>query len=139
VEDLLNALQRSVRIDHIASLHPDVIAQIEELDYLKTAATFGGLLARPDLQANCLRLETLVHLAMAYCKGRRAPTKPVVQRCFERIGTGPCGVMEDPSEDVFVTLVTTGEGDFRVFEGIRESTGFYLMAPNSAGKSRVAS
>jgi hypothetical protein len=35
--------------------------------------------------------------------------------------------MEDPSEDVFVTLVNTPRGNFRVFEGVRDGTGFHLQ------------
>lgn len=35
--------------------------------------------------------------------------------------------MEDPAEDVFITLVNTPKGNFRVFEGIREGTGFCLQ------------
>jgi hypothetical protein len=34
---------------------------------------------------------------------------------------------EDPAEDVFVSLVSTPRGNFRVFEGIREGTGFHLQ------------
>jgi hypothetical protein len=111
----------------IASAHPDVIADLRNLEPLKTAATFAGLLTIPDLQASCLRIEVLVHLALAYCGGRRAPTQSFVRRSFERLGKGTCGRMEDPAEDVFLTLVNTSRGNFRVFDGISEGAGFYLQ------------
>ncbi len=36
-------------------------------------------------------------------------------------------MQEDPSEDVFVALVNTPRGNFRVFEGIREGNAFHLQ------------
>ena len=35
--------------------------------------------------------------------------------------------MEDPAEDIFVSLVNTPGGNFRIFEGLREANGFYLQ------------
>lgn len=118
---------RALAIGEIAEAHPDVIAEFRKLHPVKAAATFGGLLLMPELQANCFRIETLVHFAVAYCRGTAAPTRPFAQRMFECLGTGYCGVMEDPAEDVFVTLVNTPRGNFRIFEGIREGTGFHLQ------------
>jgi hypothetical protein len=114
-------------MEKIAKAHPDIIAELRKLDPIKTAATFAGLLAMPELQANCFRIEALVHLAATYCEGRMAPTKGFVRRSFERLSEGYCGRMEDPAEDVFITLVNTPRGNFRIFEGIREGTGFHLQ------------
>ncbi len=117
----------SPTIEQIANEHPDLIAELKRLEPIKTATTFAGLLTLPKLQANCLRIEVLVHLAAAYCEGRSAPTKGLTKRSFERLGDGYCGRMEDPAEDVFLTLVNTPRGNFRIFDGIREGTGFYLQ------------
>ena len=38
-----------------------------------------------------------------------------------------CGHMEDPSESVFVGLVDTSQGNFRIFEGLWNGTSFYLQ------------
>jgi len=114
-------------IEEIANAHADTIAEIRNLDPMETAVTFSGLLTMPGLQSNCLRIETLIYLALAYCEGRAAPTTEFVLRSFERMGDGYCGMMEDPSEDVFVTLVNTPRGNFRIFEGIWEGAGFYLQ------------
>lgn len=114
-------------IQEISEEQPKLVAELRELDPIRTAATFGGLLTLPELQANCLRIEALVHFAVSHCVGQRAPTRPTVLRSFECIGHGYLGLMEDPSEDVFVTLVNTPRGNFRIFEGISEGAGFYLQ------------
>jgi hypothetical protein len=114
-------------LSKIAEAHPDIVAELRKLHPVETASTFAGLLIIPKLQANCFRIEVLTHFAIAYCQGRAAPGRAFVQRAFERIGTGYCGLMEDPAEDVFVTLVNTPLGNFRIFEGIREGAGFHLQ------------
>jgi hypothetical protein len=114
-------------VEGLAQAHPDVAAELGKFDSIQTAATFGGLLALPELQSNCFRIEALVHLAIAYCAGHTTPTWALVQRSFERLDKGHCGLAEDPAEDVFAGIVGTRRGNFRVFEGIREGTCFYLQ------------
>ena len=114
-------------IEDISREDLSILAEFRELDPIKTAATFAGLLAMPELQANCFRIEALVHLAATFCEGGTEPTRGFVRRRFERLGNGYSGLMEDPAEDVFVTLVNTPCGNFRIFEGIPEATGFHLQ------------
>jgi hypothetical protein len=116
-----------IAIEGIAEGCPEVIADLQQLEPVQTAATLAGLLAVPDLQANCIRLEALVHLAVAYCKGRAAPTEAFVRRNFDRLNKGYCGRVEDPAEDQFAILVNTPRGNFRIFQGVREGAGFYLQ------------
>ena len=111
----------------IGDSHPKLIAELKRLEPARTASMFAGLLLLPELQSNCLRIEVLVHLALAYCDGRSAPTGAFVRRAFEELGKGFCGRLEDPAEDVFASLVHTPSGNFRIFEGIREGTTFYLQ------------
>jgi hypothetical protein len=99
----------------------------QSFDPLRLAATFGGLLAVPELQSNCLRLEALVHLVLAIGDGQRKPNRKDVGRLFVEAGKGRLGLKEDPAEDVFVALIITPRGDFRVLEGIWEAAGFYLQ------------
>jgi hypothetical protein len=94
-----------------------VIEHLRGLSPIVTVATFGSLLTVPEMQANCFRIEVMVHLALAYCEGDRAPTQELVARQFERLGRAICGRIEDPAEDVFASRVSTGQGDFRIFEG----------------------
>ena len=111
----------------IAKDHPSLMAEFRRLSLIQTAATFSGLLTLPELQANCLRLQALVHFAVSYCEGHDAPTRGFILRAFESVGDGYCGMAEDPAENVFVALVNTPKGNFRVFEGIREGTAFHLQ------------
>jgi len=94
---------------------------------LATAAAFGSLLTEPGLQSNCCRLEMLVHQALALGRGLTKPAVHELARMFEVAGEGRAGRLEDPAEDVFVALVRTPVGGFRVLEGIAESAGFFLQ------------
>src|SRR5882757_8242 len=114
-------------LKYIASEHPEVIEELKGFEPMATAAAFGSLLTTPQLQSNCFRIEVLVHLAIAYCQGTSAPTQEVILRAFEQLGHGFCGHMEDPAEDVFLSLVNTFQGNFRIFEGLSEGAGFYLQ------------
>jgi len=149
LDDLLGAIPSLIHgctLRQIAEAHPTLVADLKKLDPVATAATFGGLLTDPRVQANCNRIESLVHLATAYCNGRSAVTRHFVSRAFKQIGNGYSGDMEDPSEDVFVSLVNTAGGNFRIFEGIREGTGFHLQRilnivetmPKTPGYGRIA-
>ncbi|HYG89824.1 MAG TPA: hypothetical protein VD978_26630 [Azospirillum sp.] len=111
----------------IANQSPDIVRWLGQLNPVQTAATFGSLLTIPALQANCLRLETLTHMALAFCNGRDKPSDSFVATAFRKLGEGFCGLMEDPAEDVFVSAVRTPRGNFRVLEGVWEGAGFYLQ------------
>ncbi len=88
---------------------------------------FASLLLNPKYQANCVRLEALIHLSLTAADGTCKMLPDKAQECFDDLGTGRCGTREDPIEDVFVNLVVTDRGNFRVLEGTWESGGFYLQ------------
>lgn len=115
------------KIAVIAEQHAEVTAEIRQCDPIKAATVFSTLLCRPELQANCIRLEALIHLSCAYAERTKTPTKKQITTWFAELGKGPYGMMEDPAEDVFVTLVSTPRGNFKVLQGIWESAGFYLQ------------
>jgi hypothetical protein len=108
-------------------MYPDVVGDLRGVDPVSAAATFGGLLAVPDLQANCLRLEVLVHLAMSYGVGKGPLSREIAQTSFDGLGRDLIGMMEDPAEDVFATLVHAPAGNYRILEGISEGAGFHLQ------------
>jgi hypothetical protein len=117
----------NVNLRRIAVEQGKALASIETLDPVRLAASIGSLLAAPELQANCIRLETLVHLVLLFARGRRKPTDKIVSRLFREFGKGWAGRLEDPSEDVFVTLIATARGNFRMLEGVWESAGFFTQ------------
>jgi hypothetical protein len=111
----------------IADEHQQALSALGSFDPLRLAATFAGLLTVPEVQSNCIRLEVLVHLSLAFGGGNRKPNDKIVSRLFSDFGKGIAGRQEDPAEDVFVSLIRTPHGNFRVLEGIWESAGFYLQ------------
>jgi hypothetical protein len=131
LEQYLAAMQAmrfgSVPLASTASENVEMLKELEAFDPIKTASTFAGLLTVPELQSNCLRLEAIVHLSLAYCRGERKPTAKFASRLFAEFGKGMCGRAEDPAEDVFVTSIATRRGNSRVLEGIWECAGFFLQ------------
>lgn len=122
----------SISIEPFAQEVISAVGDFKSFDPLKLAATFGGLLTQVNLQSNCLRLEILVHLSIAIARGHRKPPDRVVAKLFSTLGDGVAGRFEDPAEDVFVSLVRTPRGNYRVLEGIWESAGFYLQRVTDA-------
>lgn len=113
--------------DSLLESHPKTSEILSNSDRVETAAIFGTMLLDERLQSNCIRLEALIHLAVAVGSGTKLATQTQLAACFNELGDGVCGRTEDPAEDVFVSLVTTSEGNFRVLEGIWESGTFYLQ------------
>src|SRR5690348_12743886 len=114
-------------IAEMAREYSPIMEAFAKVDPVLAAATFGALLAWPELHANVIRLEALVHLALAYSVGHEPPSTALVKESFDRLNEGYSGLAEDPAENVFVTLVSTSRGNFRIFQGIRESPGFFLQ------------
>jgi hypothetical protein len=132
LDEMLAVMQQltgfgALSLSAISSENKRLLAEIDEFDPLRLASSFSGLLTVPELQSNCIRLETLVHLALAQGQGRRKPSDKIVARLFNQLGDGSVGRQEDPAEDVFVSLIATPRGNFRVLEGVWEAAGFYLQ------------
>ncbi len=114
-------------IRDLLETHADVLRDLGPIDRVQAAQTFAGLMLVPELQASHLRLQALVYLSLYKAGGRETLSPAIVQRSFERIGCGWAGTMEDPSEDVFVALVETENGNFRLREGIYEASAFHVQ------------
>lgn len=104
-----------------------ISAELAKMDRFGLGATVGAMLASPSLQANAYRLEALLHIAMVRARGQQNPQSTFIQNAFISLGNGICGRLEDPAEDLFSTSVYCRHGNFTVFEGLRESNGFYLQ------------
>lgn len=117
----------NVWLGGVAEENQNLIQSLSSYDPIKTAATVAGLLTTPELQCNSVRLETLVHLIITNAHGRQKPQCSTLNQWFSALGEGFCGRMEDPAEDIFVSLVHTPRGNYRIFEGIWEGAGFFLQ------------
>lgn len=117
----------AVPLDTVAREHSGLFSEVAAFDPLRLACSFGGLLTEPSLQSNCVRLEALVHLSLATANGTRKPSERIVAQLFEGVESGTLGCLEDTAEDVFVSLIVTPRGNFRVLEGIWESAGFHTQ------------
>jgi hypothetical protein len=97
-------------------------------EFRSTVSQLAALLTLPSLQANTVRIECLVHLAVASCQGKRKPALAQIDHWINRyLGGTNTAMQEDPVEDVFLTNIQTPKGDFRVFEGIWEANDYYLQ------------
>lgn len=114
-------------IENIIAAVPNLKAKLPCHAPIEVASTFAALLTFPELQANCLRIEALVHLALALCKGRKPPNDKLIANAFTEVAKGAIGRAEDPPEDVFVGAVRTPQGNFRLLEGIWEANSFHLQ------------
>ena len=102
------------------------IKRLRSVNPVRTAAAFGALLLRKELQPNCLRLEALVHLSVVGGRGIQDPSTNLLIQGYTDVGQA-CGYMEDPPEDIFVGNVYSKRGNYKVLEGIWESSTFYLQ------------
>ncbi|TPK57426.1 MULTISPECIES: zinc chelation protein SecC [unclassified Mesorhizobium] len=116
-----------MNLANVAKEHEIALGKLSQFQPVQLAAIFGGLLTQPILQANCVRLEALVHLSLAIGNGSKKPSSKVVGPIFAELGRGMTGRLEDPAEDIFVSLIVTPRGDFRLLEGVWESAGFYTQ------------
>lgn len=116
-----------ITIENIADDNKRLVKKLSRFEKSSTLKLLAGLLTLPDLQSNCIRIESLVALALAYCKGKKKPQIKDITDLFNKIGKSRCAYAEDPAEDVFVSLVCDEEGDYRILEGIWEEAGFYTQ------------
>ena len=102
---------------------------LAKYDPRATVARAAGLLTAPNLQANNLRVELLVHLAVAHCSGRKRPGHKELSDWLDNgLGRGYIAHLEDPAEDVFISNVVAGGRNYRIFEGTWESSDYHLQA-----------
>jgi len=126
--DFLQSISSDPVISHVFAERPHLKRQIEPFHPIKSAALVAGLLTEPSLQANALRIELLVHLLIAFSSGKKKNRVRSISRWLNKeLGMSIFSRFEDPIEDVFISNVTTDEGNIRIFEGLWESNDFYLQ------------
>ncbi len=102
-------------------------SDLSPYDPVETVALLAGLLTVPQLQSVCLRLESLVALALEHCHGRKRATIRDAERWFSALTESRRAVVQDPPEDVFVSLVYDERDDYRIIEGTWEGSAFYTQ------------
>ena len=107
-------------------------------DLLSSVTQLAGLLTIPSLQANTLRIETALHLAVANCDGSRNLRLVEIHHWLNRYLGDRIAIYEDPVEDVFITNVETHEGNRRIFQGIWESSDYFVQAAMNTLNSHKA-
>src|SRR5450755_3502863 len=133
---------------------PDLAFDRENTDLFKITAwkkTFAvsilaGLLTEPQYYANGIRLDWLQRLVFSKAEGQRKPPSEEISRALNA-GLKRARVLslEDPSEDLFCDLITTQQGNFRIFTGQWEKAGPYtqtlldafLALPDGSPKQEV--
>ena len=105
-----------------------IATSLNKYDPKSAIPLIGSLLTIPELQANTIRLETLVHLAVAYCDGSESVPVPQIGRWLNNyLENSNIARLEDPSEDVFVGNVRTSKGNRRIFNGIWPSNDYFVQ------------
>ena len=116
---------RSIGSDDYGNL----VAELRLFDPYTTIGRVAALLTVPTYQVATLRIEILTHLAVAHCYGKReAAPSAVANWVNASLARLMVRRMEDPLEDVFVSNVIGPGGNFRIFEGIWESSDRALQA-----------
>ena len=116
-----------VTIDEISKKNKSLVNDLCRYDPTVAVPLLASLLTVPKYQSHCIRLEILVALAVVHCRGRKKANIGQAARWFSQIGKSQCVAGEDPAEDVFVSLVQDGNGDYRLLEGVWEAAGFYTQ------------
>ena len=117
-----------VTIEQIAEDNKVLIRDLSDYDPSTAIPLLASLLTLPGYHSHCIRFEILVILAVVYCHGRKKACIQQAVRWFYLIGKSRCVIGEDPAEDVFVSLVRDGRGDYRLFNGVWEGQVFTLNA-----------
>lgn len=115
----------AVTIEEIADDNKRLVKKLAKFERRSILTLLAGLLTLPELQSNCIRVEILVALALAYCKGKKKAEINDITGLFNKIGKSRSASGEDPAEDVFVSYISDKQGGYRILEGIWEGTGFY--------------
>tara|TARA_R110002096_G_scaffold435816_1_gene663003 strand:+ start:18078 stop:21854 length:3777 start_codon:yes stop_codon:yes gene_type:complete len=100
---------------------------IKNLDPINSTAQIAGLLTCPEVASNAHRLEKMIEDVLCNANGKKRLNTNQLIQLFKIFGDLGHGSMEDPAEDVFVSLVYFRGQNFRIFEGLWEASAFHLQ------------
>ncbi len=123
----LNFPKMSSNYGEFVKEYPVVASGLSGCSLEHCLAIIGSMLTWPVFQSNAYRLEVLIHLAFLCAKGKGRPSQAQIVAWFNQLDKGTCGRQEDAAEDVFVSIASVKDGDFRLFEGNAEGNGFHTQ------------
>ncbi|MDI3467395.1 MAG: hypothetical protein OJF52_001311 [Nitrospira sp.] len=107
---------------------PRLLSRLKKFNRRTTIEKLSSLLTLPELHANTLRVELLIHLACLHCHGSKTPSRYELKHWLNVwLGATQAAQWEDAVEDTFIYNVMWETGNFRVFQGIWEGNGFNLQ------------
>ena len=125
------AFLETMAFGHIAEqatwANEQMLHLIQDLEPIKAVACVSGLLTFPELGANAFRIEKLVQRILRFARGTRRLQESDLHQLFQLLEQTGDARMEDPTEDVFISLVWYAGENIRVFEGLWECNAFYLQ------------
>lgn len=113
-------------IGELCGAHQDLADCLREFDRASAICLISALETIPNLHGNTLRIEVLLHIATSRCEGSKKAVPDDLSRWIASMDESPMGPLEDPTEDVFLGYVCTGQGGFRVYQGIFSNADFIL-------------
>ncbi|MGV1755002.1 hypothetical protein [Agrobacterium sp. CG674] len=124
----LGASNEGLNIRALISRQPKLCTRLEKFDALDLIQTLSGLLTQLENHAATLRIEALIHLAAACCRGIQKATHAHIRGWLNDVLlSDPLGRGEDPVEDVFASIVPSWGGGVVLLEGAWTDNAYYLQ------------
>lgn len=112
----------------VSSSSAPLANELAGYDRDRVVSFVAALLTEPSLHDHTLRIEALLHLALAHCAGKSSPRRSHIARWLnDYLGRTQLRLVEDPPEDAFVTNVVTARGNRRIFQGNWIGNDFWLQ------------
>lgn len=127
MEEPMRWAQLEVSYQEISDECKTLVLNMANYSLESALSVLAGFLTLPTYQSHCIRLEILVALATLHCRGKKKASIGTAVCWFKKIGETRCVLGEDPSEDVFVSLVHNEQGNYRLLEGLWENSGFFTQ------------
>jgi len=105
----------------------ELCKQLHRFSRGKSTQLIAALGVMPQYHANTIRLEVLTHLAVIACAGTAEPNKSDLAKWLRYFDEESwISRQEDPVEDVFIGIVNSTFGSFRLFSGIF-ADGYFIV------------
>jgi hypothetical protein len=106
-------------LDSLVKDNPALCKQLHRFSRARATQLIAALGVPPQYHANTIRLEDLTHLAVIACSGTAEPNRSDLAKWLRYFDEESwISRQEDPVEDVFIGMVNSSFGCFRLFSGI---------------------